>query len=73
MRSDQYRFLNSVIHMSINRLFRSRQRMYEYLITDFLKRISATMKHMKHDSTKEKLEELSANVMLEPLNAAEIE
>lgn len=64
VKSDQYRFLNSVIHMSINRLFRSHQRMYEYLITDFLKRISATMKHTKSASAKEQLV---------PLNVSEIE
>jgi thiopeptide-type bacteriocin biosynthesis protein len=63
VKSDQYRFLNSVIHMSINRLFRSHQRMYEYLITDFLKRISATMKYTKSASAKEQLVPLNVSVI----------
>jgi thiopeptide-type bacteriocin biosynthesis protein len=48
--NDRFRFLNSVIHMSINRLFRSRQRMYEFVITDFLKRISTTMKYTQQQA-----------------------
>jgi len=40
-------FLASVIHMNINRLFRSRQRLQEMVMYDFLRRINKTRKFVK--------------------------
>lgn len=40
-------FLHSVIHMNINRLFRSKQRLYEFLCYSFLKKITTTLKYVK--------------------------
>ncbi|MCK0125304.1 lantibiotic dehydratase [Gelidibacter sp. F2691] len=40
-------YLNSIIHMSVNRIFRSNQRMYEYLLFAFLLKLRTTQKHIK--------------------------
>lgn len=40
-------FLDSLIHMSINRLFRSNQRLHEFVVYAFLKKIMTTKKYVK--------------------------
>lgn len=45
--TQKFSFLSSLIHMSVNRQFRARQRMYEFVLYDYLKKITTTLKYIK--------------------------
>lgn len=58
LKIDLYNFIQSVIHMHVNRLFKSKQRTYELLVYDFLQRSLKSIEARKQKSRVQKSNDL---------------
>jgi len=58
LKADILYFIPSLIHMHVNRLFKSKQRTYELLVYDFLQRILKSIEIRKQKSVSQKSQDL---------------